>query len=213
MAKALDPRPATHGVTLLDVITRSSQVQHGRVVRVDEPHLETVTDDLQLARVGSSLQSDGVDKATDGTVLVFPETQHSMRQRRSRCASRRTQLDLPGGAGHPGDPQLLGNLALINGHTAELTGLLVPLDRMSLNRVDVDISTEVSGQVCRVAQGDQNRCVHCRQLLARWLLTTEVSTLLDDGTHVDSLVPPSGLGNSLVSTSLSITIPYHQPVT
>jgi hypothetical protein len=59
-------------VTLLDVIARSSQVKNGRVVRVDQPHLETVTNDLQLARVGGSLKGDGVDEATNSTVLVFP---------------------------------------------------------------------------------------------------------------------------------------------
>jgi len=143
-------------VTLLDVIAGSSQVKNGRVVRVDQPHLETVTDDLQLARVGGSLKGDGVDEATDSTILVFP-----------------------GGASHSGNPQLFGNLALVNRNSAKLTGSLVPLDRVSLNRGDVDISTEVSREI------------------------TEVSTLLDNGTHVDSLVPPSGLGNGLVSTSVS----------
>lgn len=59
-------------MTLLDVIAGSSQVKNGRVVRVDQPHLETVTDDLQLARVGGSLKGDGVDEATDSTILVFP---------------------------------------------------------------------------------------------------------------------------------------------
>ena len=64
--------PITYGVALLNVVTRSSQVQNGRVVGVDKPHLETVTDNLQLARVGGTLQGDGMDEATNSTVLVLP---------------------------------------------------------------------------------------------------------------------------------------------
>jgi len=59
-------------MTLLDIITGPSQVQHGRVVRVDKPHLESITDDLQLARVGGSLEGDGVDERSNSTVLVLP---------------------------------------------------------------------------------------------------------------------------------------------
>jgi hypothetical protein len=36
-------------------------------------------------------------------------------------------------------------------------------------------------------------------------------TLFDDGTHVNSLVPPSGLSNGLVRTSLRTTERLHQP--
>lgn len=48
------------------------------------------------------------------------------------------------------------------------------------NGWNVDITTEVSGQV------------------------TEVGTLLDDGSHVDGFVPPCGLGNGLVGSGLCI---------
>lgn len=59
-------------MTLLNIVTGPSQVQHGRVVRVDESHLESITNDLQLARVGGSLKGDGVDERSNSTVLVFP---------------------------------------------------------------------------------------------------------------------------------------------
>ena len=48
----------------------------------------------------------------------------------------------------------------------------------SHNRVDVDVTTKVSGKI------------------------TEMGTLLDDWSHVDGLVPPSGFGDSLVGTRL-----------
>jgi hypothetical protein len=59
-------------MTLLDIITGPSQVQHRRVVRVDQPHLKSITNDLQLARVGGSLKGDGVDERSNSTVLVLP---------------------------------------------------------------------------------------------------------------------------------------------
>jgi hypothetical protein len=45
--------------------------------------------------------------------------------------------------------------------------------------INLDITTEVSGQI------------------------TEVGTLLNDGSHIDRLVPPCWLGNGLVSGRLS----------
>ena len=57
----------------------------------------------------------------------------------------------------------------------------------SHNGINLDITTEVSGQI------------------------TEMSTLLNDGSHIDRLVPPCWLGNSLVSgglTSVSNMVEY-----
>jgi hypothetical protein len=45
--------------------------------------------------------------------------------------------------------------------------------------INLDVTTEVSGQI------------------------TEVGTLLNDGSHIDRLVPPCWLGNGLVSGRLS----------
>jgi hypothetical protein len=59
-------------VSLFDIITRSPQVEHGGVVRIDQPHLEPITDDFQFARIGCSLEGDGVYERTDRSVLVFP---------------------------------------------------------------------------------------------------------------------------------------------
>jgi hypothetical protein len=47
------------------------------------------------------------------------------------------------------------------------------------DRIDLDITTEVSGQI------------------------TEMSTLLNDRSHIDRLVPPCWLGDGLVSGGLS----------
>ena len=86
----------------------------------------------------------------------------------------RLERSSPGGAGHPGNPQLFGNLALVNRNSAKLTGSLVPFDRVSLNRGDVDISTEVSGEIWMTV------CVKSAKAQAhsedRDVLTTEVST-------------------------------------
>jgi len=53
----------------------------------------------------------------------------------------------------------------------------------SHNGINLDITTEVSGQI------------------------TEMSTLLNDGSHIDRLVPPCWLGDGLVGSGLT-SVPY-----
>lgn len=60
-------------VSLLVVVSRSSDVQRGGLVWVDQPHVVAIGPDLKLARVGSALQSDGVGERTNGAVVVFPK--------------------------------------------------------------------------------------------------------------------------------------------
>jgi hypothetical protein len=95
-----------------------------------------------------------------------------------------TGRDVPNGSGDSGNSVFLGNLGLVDGDLGEFTWLLVELDRLAEggdvhDGINLDITTEVSGQI------------------------TEVGTLLNDGSHIDRLVPPCWLGNGLVSGRLS----------
>jgi hypothetical protein len=100
---------------------------------------------------------------------------------------------VPDGGGDSGNSVFLGNLGLVDRDLGEFTWLLVELDRLGTgcqynygtmregdihDGINLDITTEVSGQI------------------------TEVGTLLNDGSHIDGLVPPCWLGNSLVSGGL-----------
>lgn len=91
-------------------------------------------------------------------------------------------LVLPGSRSHSRNSLIFRNLGFIDGDLAQLTGSLVPFDRMSDNGADVDITTKVSRQV------------------------TEMGSLFNDRSHVDGLVPPSWLGDGFVCTSLNIYI-------
>lgn len=112
-------------------------------------------------------------------------------------------INSPGSGSQTGDTLVLGDLALVNGDLGKLSGLLVPLDRLgtgqmsvlvavvgglnpinSHDRVDVDITTEVTRQI------------------------TEVGSLLNDGTHVDRLVPPCGLGDCFVGAGLDVSVSF-----
>lgn len=59
-------------VALLVVVSGATDVEGGRVVRVDEAHVESVRPDFKLARIGMALQGDGVSEGADGAVFVFP---------------------------------------------------------------------------------------------------------------------------------------------
>jgi hypothetical protein len=92
---------------LLVIISRSTEVQHRRIVRIHQLHLIPVAVDLQLARVGGALQSDGVEERSDGPVLVLPR-----------------------GAGHSRDSLVFWDDALVYWDLGKLSWLFVPLDRV-----------------------------------------------------------------------------------
>lgn len=143
-------------MSLLVVISGSSDVERRSLVRVDKPHVVSIGPDFQLTGVSGTLQSDSVGERSNSAIGV-----------------------LPNGTGDSRNSLLLGDLALVDGNLGQLTRSLVELDRFGDDGWDVDITTKVSRQV------------------------TEVGTLLNDGSHVDGLVPPSGLGDSLVSGRVS----------
>ena len=78
-------------VSLLVVVSRATDEESGRVVRVDKTHVVSIGPDFELTSVCVTLQGDGVGERSDGTVLVLPD--------------RRSQTR---------DTQLLRDLALID---------------------------------------------------------------------------------------------------
>lgn len=60
-------------VSLLVVVSRSSDVQRGGLVWVDQPHVVAIGPDLKLACVGRALESDSVGERANGAIVVFPE--------------------------------------------------------------------------------------------------------------------------------------------
>jgi hypothetical protein len=59
-------------VALFVVVSRTADVEGGRLVRVDETHVVPIGPDFKLARVSVALQGDGVGERADGAVLVLP---------------------------------------------------------------------------------------------------------------------------------------------
>lgn len=90
-----------------------------------------------------------------------------------------TRLVLPRRCRHARNALLFRDLAFVDWDLAERSRSLIPFDRVRNDRGDIDIATKVSRKVA------------------------EMRGLLDNGTHVDTLVPPSGLGDRLVGGSVA----------
>lgn len=138
-------------VALDVVVSRPAHSEHWRVVRVNQTHVVSVCPELQLAIVLCSLECDGVREGSYGSRLVLPY-----------CGC------------DTGDTLVLWDYRLVHWDLGQLSWFLIPFDRASSDRRDVDIAAKVTRQV------------------------TEVGTLLNDWSHVLELVPPRRLGDRLV---------------
>ena len=95
-------------VSLLEIVSGTTDVQGRGLVRVDESHVVTVRPDFNFTSIRSSLKGNSVSERADGAVLVLPDS--------------RSQT---------GDSQLGRDLALVNRDLRELSRCLVVLDRSS----------------------------------------------------------------------------------
>lgn len=180
------------GVTLLVVIPRTTDVEGRRLVRVDKsvrqyrsgestsPHVESISPDFELASVGVALKSDSVGERADSAILVFPSCQRHTNARPLQL----TKQPMSNG-GYAGPRESCSHRweswkAFQDPRTTRSTWHCRQLGpyRNSHNSVDINITAKVARQV------------------------TKVGTLLNDGSHVDGLVPPCGLGNRLVRARL-----------
>lgn len=94
------------GVSLLVVISRSSDVEGRRLVRIYQSHVESIGPNLKLTSVSGTLKGDGVGERSNGTILVFPD-----------------------GRGQSRDSELFGNLGLVDGDLGQFTGSFVVFNR------------------------------------------------------------------------------------
>ncbi len=146
------------------------------------PHEVSIRPDLQLTSVRVSLQSNGMCEGPDSAVLIFPVN--------IQLIPSGSEPNSPDRTGHTRDTKLLRDLGFVHLYLRQLSGLLIELHRPSATFPSIDFAIRVRKHVHDGVNIDIASKVP-RQV-------AEVSTLLNDRTHIDSLVPPSRLFDSFV---------------